>query len=122
MALNAHREAMQDTAVLMLAYITLHEKLKLGGTDRHMALNWSSLGWVTQESLHPERWALTPEGHRVIRTWLPSAAQVAIAVAREAAPAIRCAATTGSGLPTLPSCAPAQTGRRGAPSLVEEGA
>src|SRR5678816_970512 len=56
MALNAHRDAMQDTAVLMLAYITLHEKLQLGGTDRHMALNWWSLGWVTRESLHPERW------------------------------------------------------------------
>jgi len=121
MAFNAHREAMQDTVVLMLAYITLHENLQLDGVDRHMALNWSSLGWVTRESLHPERWALTPEGHRVIRTWLPSAAEVATAGAREAAPATRCAAVTGSVLPMLPLCAPAQTERCLAPSLAKEG-
>jgi hypothetical protein len=121
MAFNAHREAMQDTAVLMLAYITLHEKLKLGRADRHMALNWRSLGWVRRESSHPERWALTPEGHRVIRTWLPAAAELAMAGAREAAPVTRSAAATSSGLPMLPSCAPAQTERCGAPSLIEEG-
>jgi hypothetical protein len=40
MAFNAHREAMQDTAVLMLAYITLHEKLKLG----ELTDTWHSIG------------------------------------------------------------------------------
>ena len=70
-AFNAHREAMQDAAVMMLAYITLQEELKLGDANRPMALHWWSLGWVTREARYPDRWALTDEGRRFIRAWHP---------------------------------------------------